>query len=194
VARVVLASGSPRRLELLSLLGIAPEVVRPDIDETPLPGERAEAYVRRLATAKAAVVDDATALVVAADTTVELDGRLLGKPVDVADAVAMLRSLSARTHRVHTGVAVVHGDRSASAVATTAVAMAPITAELAAWYVATGEPLDKAGAYAVQGVGAALVEEVRGSVTNVVGLPLTLLVALAHDVGVDLVPASAVAD
>jgi septum formation protein len=188
MTRVVLASGSPRRLELLSLLGVEPEVVRPDVDETPLPGERAEVYVRRLAIAKAAVVVDPAALVVAADTTVELDGRLLGKPADRDEAVAMLRSLSARTHRVHTGVAVVHGDRSASAVATTAVTMAPIGAELAAWYVATGEPLDKAGAYAVQGIGAALVDEVRGSVTNVVGLPLTVVATLAREVGVELVP------
>lgn len=179
----MLASASPRRSELLSRLGIEFEVRIPDVDETHRPGERAQDYVRRLAAEKAATVDDPLALVIAADTTVELDGRVLGKPADAAAAIAMLRALSGRTHHVHTGVAVCAGGRVERDVASTSVTMSSISADLASWYVATGEPLDKAGAYAVQGIGSVLVEQVRGSVTNVIGLPLTLVVALAQRVG-----------
>jgi septum formation protein len=123
---------------------------------------------------------------VGADTTVELDGRVLGKPDDAAHAAAMLRDLSGRTHRVHTGVALRRHGRTLDAVVTSLVRVEPLSADTIAWYVATGEPLDKAGAYAIQGVGAVLVAEVRGSVSNVVGLPLATVVTLARRLGVVL--------
>jgi septum formation protein len=186
---VVLASASPRRLDLLERLGVDVVVDPADVDETLRAGEPAVAYVRRLAAAKVARVaarhaDDQ--LVVGADTTVELDGRVLGKPDDAAHAAAMLRDLSGRTHRVHTGVAVRHRGRTLDDVVTSLVRFEPLSPATIAWYVATGEPLDKAGAYAVQGVGAVLVAEVRGSVSNVVGLPLATVVGLARRHGVAL--------
>lgn len=187
--RVILASASPRRRDLLEQMGVT-AIVRPsDIDESVLPGEIAEDYVRRLSVAKAAVAlaepDD---LVIAADTTVDLDGRILGKPADADEARAMLRSLSARTHRVHTGVTLRLGERSATDVTTTLVTFAPITDHALEWYLGTGEPFDKAGAYAVQGQAAVFVASVKGSVSNVVGLPLTTVVALARSLGVHDLP------
>jgi septum formation protein len=186
--RVVLGSASPRRRDLLQQLGLEFDVVAPDIDETPLHGERPVQYVRRLALGKSAAIaapDDA--LVITADTTVDLDGCILGKPVDTADAAAMLRRLSARTHRVHTGVAVRLGDRTQCDVVTSLVTFTPLTAASIEWYVGTGEPLDKAGAYAGQGAGGVFVQRIRGSVSNVVGLPLHTVVGLAADLGVVLV-------
>jgi septum formation protein len=186
--RVVLGSASPRRRDLLQQLGLEFEVVSPDIDETPLAGEAPVQYVHRLALAKSlAVPAPADALVVTADTTVDLDGNILGKPADAADAASMLRRLSARTHRVHTGVTVRVGERTATEVVTSLVTFTPLTAASIEWYVATGEPLDKAGAYAVQGAGGVFVQRIRGSVSNVVGLPLHTLVRLAADLGVQLV-------
>jgi septum formation protein len=159
----------------------------PDVDETPLPGEDPVAYVERLARAKAlAVHADLEALVIAADTTVDVDGEILAKPVDAHDARRMLRRLSARAHHVHTGVAVRRRSTVLSAVADTIVQFEPLSETTVEWYLATGEPFDKAGAYALQGAGGALVSKVTGSVSNVVGLPLTLLVHLARQVGVDL--------
>lgn len=191
---VVLASASPRRLELLARLGVEPVVVPPDIDERALTGEAAEAYVERLAIAKAAAVADGSgvgdALVIAADTTVEIDGEILAKPADGADAARMLRQLSGRVHRVHTGVALRRGSDLRLAVATTTVRMVAVTDAEIAWYVATGEPLDKAGAYALQGAGGVYVEAVEGSVSNVVGLPLHLVVGLARSLGVELLALS----
>lgn len=179
--RLVLASRSPRRLELLRTLGLVPEVQPADIDETPAPNENPVDYVRRLAEAKARAVlamireraSRSEVIVLAADTTVDVDGRILGQPADEAEARSMLRSLSGRSHRVHTGVAVIDGaGRLASAVVTSVVTMVAVTDHLLDWYVATGEPFGKAGAYAVQGAGGVLVERVRGSQSNVVGLPL----------------------
>ncbi|MEI8239720.1 MAG: Maf family protein, partial [Actinomycetota bacterium] len=156
---VVLASGSPRRRELLTQLGLTFDIVSPDIDETELPGEDPIEYVSRLAIAKAhAVQARADSLVIAADTTVDLGGDILAKPVDDADAAAMLRRLSARTHRVHTGVALRRGDTCVHDVVTSFVTFVPLTAATIDWYVGTGEPVDKAGAYAVQGAGGALVQ------------------------------------
>lgn len=176
---VVLASGSPRRLMLLEQLGLDPEVVPADIDETPLPGEDPVSYVHRLAREKAEALDvSPAAVVIAADTTIDLDGEILAKPEDADDARSMLRRQSARTHRVHTGIAVRHRGVTLVDVVTTLVTMVPITDELLDWYVGTGEPLDKAGAYALQGAGGVLVEKVNGSVSNVVGLPLAPVVAL----------------
>lgn len=186
---IVLASGSPRRRDLLEQLGVTFSTLTPDIDETPQPGEDPVAYVRRLAVAKAAAVVDVAGdvLVIAADTTVDLGGQILGKPADAADAAVMLRALSGRTHRVHTGVALRRGDACVADVATTLVTMTPIGESALRWYVGTGEPLDKAGAYAVQGAGGVFVERIRGSVSNVVGLPLHLVARLAADLGVPLV-------
>lgn len=189
--RVVLGSASPRRRQLLEQLGVAPEVVPADLDESVRDGEDPVDYVRRLSVEKAdavrVLVRDPDALVIAADTTVDLDGRILGKPEDRADAAAMLRGLSARTHRVHTGVTVSIGERRATEVVTTLVTFTPVTDAALAWYLDSGEPFDKAGAYAIQGAGGVFVDSVRGSVSNVVGLPLTAVVALARGLGVDLV-------
>lgn len=186
---VVLASGSPRRLELLGRIGVEP-VVRPaDIDETPRPGEEPDATVARLARTKARTVEHGPEdLVVAADTEVVLAGGVLGKPADAGAATAMLRSLSGRVHRVITGVHVLHREREAAAVEETLVHVRDLTDEEIDAYVATGEPFGKAGAYAVQGAGGMFVERLEGSDTNVVGLPLATVVRLAADVGVTLLP------
>ena len=187
MTRIVLASSSPRRRHMLELLGLDFVVAVPDVDETPQPGEGPSAYVDRVARMKAeAVVAEPDWLVVAADTTVDVDGEILGKPLDRDDARRMLRRLSGRVHQVHTGVVVRRHGTTTSAVALTEVELVPLSASAVEWYVATGEPFDKAGAYALQGAGAALVTRVSGSVSNVVGLPLTLLVDLARRVDVDL--------
>jgi septum formation protein len=186
--RVVLGSASPRRRDLLAQLGLDIDIRPADIDETERPGEDPVAYVRRLAIEKAAAVPAAPdELVIAADTTVDLDGRILAKPADDDEVRSMLRSLSARTHRVHTGVTLRLGDAAATDVATTFVTFTPITAGALEWYLATGEPFGKAGAYAIQGAGGVFVSSVQGSVSNVVGLPLTTVVALARRLGVELV-------
>ena len=184
--RLVLASGSPRRRELLSGLGLRFEVRPPEVDETPLPGEDPGAYVERLAAAKARAGAANDEVVIAADTTVVVDGEILGKPADAAEARAMLGRIAGRWHEVLTAVAVGSPAGGAAGVATSQVRMAEMTAERIAWYVATGEPLDKAGAYAIQGLGALLVEEVRGNYTNVVGLPLPLVAELCARLGLDL--------
>lgn len=174
--RIVLASSSPRRHELLTQLGISFEITPADIDETELPGEDPVTYVRRLAVEKAAVGEFADDdVVIAADTTVDVDGEILAKPADDADARRMLGLISARTHDVHTGVAVRHRGHTEVAVATTQVTMVDIDEARMQWYVGTGEPFGKAGAYAMQGAAAALVERIDGSVSNVIGLPLAVL-------------------
>jgi septum formation protein len=170
---LVLASASPRRRELLSQLGLRFTVAAADLDETPLAGEAAEAYVLRLARAKARAVAERSpgAWVLAADTTVALGPELLGKPQDAAEAREMLSRLSGRTHAVYTGVALA-GRADAATVVRTDVTFRTLSAREIAWYADTGEPLDKAGAYAVQGRGGFLVAAVNGSPTNVIGLPL----------------------
>lgn len=174
--RLVLASASPRRSELLASVGLDFDVVPADIDESVAPGEAPAGYVARLSREKAAAVAGRVgidALVVAADTTVDIGGQILEKPADSADARRMLRLLSGTTHLVHTGVTVASTTGPAETnVVETAVRFVEITDALVDWYVATGEPFGKAGAYAIQGAGAALVERVDGSVTNVIGLPL----------------------
>lgn len=169
--RLVLASGSPRRQELLAGLGVAFTVRVADVDETPLPGEAVEPLVVRLAREKAAAVAEPGAVVLAADTMVSCEGRLLGKPVDAADATAMLRALSGRTHEVTTGVAVL-AEREATTAVVSRVTFVDLSDEDIAWYLATGEPFDKAGAYGLQGIGARFVRSIDGSPTNVIGLPL----------------------
>ncbi len=183
--RLVLASGSPRRRELLALFGLPFEVRPADVDETPRPGEDPEVYVLRLAEEKAAAVAAADELVLGADTTVVLDGEILGKPVDAADAQTMLARIAGREHVVLTGVALHRGGSGlcASAVEPTRVRMAPMSAHDIAWYVSTGEPMDKAGSYGAQGLGALFVDAVFGNYQNVVGLPLPLVRRLLHDAG-----------
>lgn len=184
--RVVLASGSPRRRELLEQLGLTFSINAPDVDESPLAGEVATAYVARVALDKVNAIVAPDALVIAADTTIELDGEIIAKPVDLNDARVMLRRLSGRTHSVHTGVVLKFGDQCRSATVTSLVSFVALSDETIAWYVATEEPLDKAGAYAIQGAGAVLVERVAGSVSNIIGLPLHTVVALADELGVTL--------
>jgi septum formation protein len=187
VSRLILASGSPRRRQLLSSLGVRFEVAAPDIDETPRAGEQPLAYVERLALEKAgAVAADPADVVLAADTTVAVGRRILGKPVDGAEARDMLLALSGRTHEVHTAVAVRWQGRQRSAVDTTRVTMVTIGARDLDWYVATGEPLDRAGAYAMQGGAGLFVRSIEGSASNVVGLPLVLAAELLEAVGCPL--------
>lgn len=177
---LLLASASPRRAELLRAAGFSFAVDSVDLDETPRPGEAAEPYVRRLADAKARAVAarHPAAMVLGADTTVVADGVILGKPADAAEAAAMLRRLQGRAHQVLTGVALVCGGWSRVAVATTTVWFAAMDEPAIAAYVATGEPMDKAGAYGVQGLASRYVTRIDGSYTNVVGLPVALVHAL----------------
>jgi septum formation protein len=187
VPRLVLASASPRRRELLASLGLIFTVRAADVDETPLAGEAATATVLRLASVKADTVAAPDTVVLAADTLVVVDGDSLGKPADPGEARAMLRRIAGRRHEVHTGVvarATATG-RHTSAVVTSRVTMAALSEEEIAWYVATGEPLDKAGAYAVQGIGAMFVDEVEGNYSNVVGLPLPAVRRVLAELGFD---------
>jgi septum formation protein len=185
---LVLASASPRRRELLDSLGLRYSIRAAGLDETPLPGEEPRDTVLRLAAAKAAAVAQPGELALAADTDVVLGGELLGKPGDPADARRMLARIAGREHTVLTGVALEEPgrDRRAAGLATSRVRMAPMSGEEIDWYVATGEPLDKAGSYAVQGLGALFVEEVFGNYTNVVGLPIPLTYRLFRELGYDL--------
>ena len=203
--RLVLASGSPRRREMLRRLGVEFEVRPVDIDETPIRDEPPDAYVSRLAVEKAAAAaasDDESAgtsagtpagrIFLAADTIVALDGALLSKPRDESDARRMLERLSGRWHQVLTGVAVLDPARELrlQAVEQTRVRFAQLSAREVAWYAASGEPLDKAGAYAIQGLGALFVERVEGNYSNVVGLPLPLTYRLLREAGYSLLGTS----
>ena len=184
--RVILASASPRRRELLTLIGIVHEVRPADIDESLLPGETPVGHSERLARAKAHTIaeHEAHAVVIAADTIVVLDGDILGKPKDRADAAAMLSRLSGRTHDVYTAIAVARGAFTQSAVERVAVTFRALTEDEIVQYIDTGEPMDKAGAYGVQGYGATIVERVDGDYFSVMGLGLRRLVALLAAVGV----------
>lgn len=173
---LVLASASPRRLDLLGALGVAFSVRPADLDETPHIDEPADRYVGRLAIEKALAVARPGELVLAADTTVALDGEILGKPNDPDDAVAMLTRLVGRPHQVHTGMALVDGTTGAVLehdIDTTQVFMRSADADTISWYVRTGEPLDKAGSYGLQGIGAVLVDRIDGNSHTVVGLTMT---------------------
>ncbi len=175
---LVLASASPRRLDLLGALGVAFAVRPADLDETPHPAEPGDLYVGRLAVEKARAVARPGELVLAADTTVALDGEILGKPVDPEDAIAMLTRLVGRPHQVHTGMALVDGSTGhvlEHLVDTTQVFMCAADAETIRWYVGTGEPLDKAGSYGLQGIGAVLVDRIDGNAHTVVGLTMTVV-------------------
>ena len=200
VRRVVLGPGSPRRPELLRVIGVEPAVVTPHVDESARSNESPVDYVRRLASAKlSAVMHDlgpvaVGTVVIAAATTVDVDGRILAKPSDPAEAVEMLRLLSGRSHLVHTGWAVavaVPGCRGNEwechvEVTTSAVTFRSLTPTEVDGYVATGEPLDKAGAYAIQGGAGEFVERLEGSLSAVIGLPVERLDEVCAGLGAPL--------
>lgn len=177
---VILASASPRRRELLTSAGISFEVDVADVDETHKPGEPAEAYVRRVALSKARTVASRhpEKLVLGADTVVVVDGAVLGKPQDDADAVRMLTSLSGRAHQVLTAVALVGPGQVLETVEETLVWMQALAPDDIAAYVASGEPRDKAGAYGIQGRASRFIPKIEGSYTNVVGLPVAAVADL----------------
>jgi septum formation protein len=184
--RLILASASPRRRELLAQLGVPFEVAAAAIDETPRPGETVEALVVRLAIAKARAGQKGApeALVIGSDTEVELDGRIFGKPGDEAAGVEMLLSLAGRTHTVWSAVAVVQGALEDVRVNRSRVAFRAISSAEARAYWASGEPRDKAGGYAIQGLGAVFVSHLEGSYSGVMGLPVFETAALLAEFGV----------
>jgi septum formation protein len=184
--RLILASSSPRRLALLAQLGLTCQVRPADVDESWQTGEDPSVYVVRLARAKAQAVGEPGAVTLGADTTVVLEGRILGKPADRADGVAMLMRLSGRTHQVVTGVAVCQGGRLESCCVETDVQFRPIGLREAEAYWATGEGADKAGGYGIQGLGGVFVERISGSYSAVVGLPLAETERLLRGFGVDI--------
>ena len=175
---LVLASQSPRRRELLKALGLTFEVIPPEVEEPAPSGEPPEEYVKKLASLKARAVAEGVGsrAVLAADTVVVLGDRIIGKPGDRDEACKMLSSLSGRAHQVFTGYALVDEGRELVRVVRSEVVFKELLPEEIEAYVATGEPMDKAGAYAVQGMGSYMVREIHGSVTNVIGLPLTEVV------------------
>ena len=182
---IILASGSPRRKQLLEMLRIPFRVIPPDVDEHVLPGEQPDAYVTRLSRAKAqAVVARVPGeVVLAADTTVVLGGTIFEKPTSPAHAVEMLEQLQGKTHEVLTAVAVSENGRLEHALDRSRVTFRPNDRKTLEAYVATGEPLDKAGAYAIQGLGAPLIERVEGDFFGVMGLPLRLALDLLAKFG-----------
>ena len=183
--RVVLASASPRRRELLTLIGIPHEVRPADVDERIHAGEAPAVYAERLARTKASTVPpDDGILAIGSDTIVVIDDAVLGKPRDHEDARRMLRTLSGRTHTVYTAVAVRRGERMASGVEHVAVTFRLLSDDAIASYIGTGEPMDKAGAYGIQGFGATIVERIDGDYFAVMGLALGRLVELMARVGV----------
>jgi len=184
--RVVLASASPRRRELLNLIGIQHEVRPANIDETMRPREAPRRHAERLAREKASAiaVRDPGLIVIGADTVVVTNRKVLGKPVDTADAARMLGMLSGREHTVITAVAVSRGRKLRSAVEEVRVKFRRLRDDEIEAYIATGEPMDKAGAYGIQGFGATIVERIEGDYFAVMGLPLVRLVGLMRDVGV----------
>lgn len=178
---IILASSSPRRKELLSQAGVLFSIVVSGCDETPVPGESPREMVERLAVVKAAVVADqnARAFVIGADTTVCIDGEVLGKPESFEQACEMLRKIQGRTHEVLGGIAILNRAQNLERVwsHSTKVTMVPMSEDVIARYVRSGEPMDKAGSYAIQGLGLQFVESVEGSYSNVVGLNISALMA-----------------
>ena len=184
--RLVLASASPRRAELLRAAGFAFDVSAADVDEGVRDGESPERYVRRLAAEKSAAVAGraglaADAVVIGADTAVVVDGVVLSKPIDDRDAGLMLRRLSGRRHDVLTGVSLRTGPQEVGRVETTAVYFAALDDADIAWYVASGEGRDKAGAYAIQGLASRFIPRIEGSYANVVGLPVSAVLELLRE-------------
>ena len=188
--KFLLASSSPRRRQLLESIGLDFEVLPSHVPEVHQPGEAPEEYVARLSRDKAHAIAAAhpSHWVIAADTTVFLGDQLLEKPVDGADAARMLATIAGQTHLVYTGVTLENVERGwhDTRVAETEVRMLPLSPAEIDWYVASGEPLDKAGAYAAQGIGAVFIESIHGSYTNVVGLPLATLFQMIRRAGIDL--------
>jgi septum formation protein len=188
--QLYLASGSPRRQELLAQMGLQFQVVSSSVDEAIEQGETAEIYVRRLAVAKALaganVVADTSRPVLGADTSVVIDNDILGKPRHQNDALTMLTRLSGRVHRVYTAVALVQGSRQLDVLSVSAVSMRVITLAEQIAYWQTGEPADKAGAYAIQGLGAVFVNRLEGSFSGVMGLPIAETAALLSQFGISI--------
>jgi septum formation protein len=189
MVRFILASSSPRRRELLTSIGLDFDVRPSHVPEVHQEGEAPEEYVARLSRDKAHALatENPSEWVIAADTTVMLEEELLEKPVDATDARRMLALIAGRTHIVYTGVTLenVSRDWRDTRVAESEVRMLPLSTEDIEWYVKTGEPLDKAGAYAVQGIGAMFIESIHGSYSNVVGLPLATLFQMLRRAGID---------
>jgi septum formation protein len=186
--RLVLASASPRRADLLRAAGLPFEVHPVDVDECFRPGETPERAVARIAELKAAagLALHPEAVILGADTTVVVEGDTLAKPANDRDAVRMLRRLSGRSHDVLTGVCLSSRERRLVHVESTRVRMTELTEAEIAWYVATGEPFDKAGGYAVQGLASRFIERIEGSYSNVVGLPVSSVYALLNELGCDI--------
>lgn len=187
--KLILASASPRRRELLEAAALKFDVVTSDVEEVRGAGEEVHRYVERLALEKAASVArrHPGAWIIAADTVVWLDGEVLEKPSDRAHAIEMLGRIAGRRHVVYTATALVNEELAWErvTVTTTEVEMVKMEPEEIEWYVDTGEPMDKAGSYAVQGIGAMFIDAVRGNYTNVVGLPLSTLFGMMRDAGID---------
>jgi septum formation protein len=185
--RIVLASGSPRRRELLAAAGLRVDVDPANVDESVHAGEAPDAYVERVAIAKAAIGArrHPDAAVLGGDTTVVVDGHIFGKPEDDGDARQMLERLSGRPHDVLTGVALAWRGGMRARVEKTTVWFRPLSTDEIAWYVASGEPRDRAGAYAIQGLASRFIPRIDGSYANVVGLPVTAVLALFEDAGIE---------
>ena len=181
--RVILASQSPRRRDLLTLIGIAHEVRPANVDETPRASESPRDYTERLAREKVQAIAERDAVIIGSDTTVVLEGEILGKPENEADAARMLRLLSGRSHEVVTAVAALWRGSMRSAAEQVGVTFRRLSDREIERYVATGEPMDKAGAYGIQGYGATLVERVEGDYFAVMGLPLNRLTRLLEQLG-----------
>ncbi len=187
-SKIVLASRSPRRKDILEKLNWSFVIDPPDIDESPLKDESPINYVQRISAAKADLVarrHDQQCIVIAADTTVELNGEIFGQPRDLDEARLMIQKLSGKTHNVHTAISVRHNLETANAVDTSSVTMREVSGELLEWYIGTGESIGKAGAYAVQGHGAAMVADLAGEIDTVIGLPVGLLIGMLGNLGID---------
>jgi len=178
---LILASGSPRRAELLRAAGIEFTVRIADVDETILPGESPRDYVLRLSRAKALAVAGEDEILLGADTTVVIEDEIAGKPVDIEDARRMLKALSGKWHEVLTGVTLLRGHKILSDVAVTRVKFSEMSEPEIDWYVSTGEPMDKAGAYGIQGYASRFVECIEGSYSNVVGLPVQMVYRMLQE-------------
>ncbi len=186
--KIVLASRSPRRKDILEKLNWSFVIDPPDIDESPLKDESPINYVQRISAAKADLVarrHDQQCIVIAADTTVELNGEIFGQPRDLDEARLMIQKLSGKTHNVHTAISVRHNRETANAVDTASVTMREVSSEMLEWYIGTGESIGKAGAYAVQGHGAAMVADLAGEIDTVIGLPVGLLIGMLGNLGID---------
>ncbi|NJA04638.1 Maf family protein [Methylomonas sp. LWB] len=188
--QIILASASPRRSELLKQIGVRHRVVSVDIDEAPLPHEAPDAYVARVAAEKSEacrLVDRSGLPILAADTSVILDGRILGKPADLQHAIEMLSRLSGRTHQVFSAVSL-RGDRHWQAISVSEVRFRPLSHQEIVAYWQTGEPCDKAGAYAIQGLASTFIESMAGSFSGVMGLPLFETAQLLAQQGITILP------